>query len=309
MVQSVVARGARACIRLSKILTVFSALWAGILPVFLATGGTLVHIRPAKAALTCETLNTSFLTPPRPPGGAGSSPQDVNFGDFTLNPGDVLTIVAQTLNQGGGTIFIDQVRIGFEAFLGALISLVDGVSETITIEGLGSSPSTGDLVVEITNNVVGAQVLLTVTCVPVGAGAGDDDDDDAGDDGAGLGIDGNTASAQVDGTFSITNPETVNGSVFDVFGVNLSRALFEEAIRRQRLIEALEDPIAAANQDNAGNLVIPEPVDAGDDGAPPEPVPGFDPQPRRVVGANRLQNPPEQRDEENEDDETADNGI
>lgn len=300
MLRSVGAQFVRACFRSPKFLTLLSALWAAVLPGVLAAGLGLIHIRPAHSMQVCDGLNLSQTTPPRPPGGAGANNQDINFGDFTFEPGDRLVFTFQTAGQGGGVIRIDQILIGGQGFLGVSINLVDGVVENLEIVNAGSSPVNGDLEVEISNAVVGAQVTVSINCVPVG-GAG-------GNDNAGGGLDGIRARDQVTGTFSVTNPETVDGSVFDVFGVSFSKALFEQAIEAQRIAEAIIDPLAVPVEDpqqpeeNVGNLVDPGPVDGGNDGAEPNP------QQQPAVQANRLQ-PPPQRQEGDDDDDSAGGSV
>lgn len=316
MLRSVGAQFARACFRSPKFLTVLSALWAAVLPGVLAAGLGLIHTRPAHSMQVCDGLTLNQTTPPRPPGGAGANNQDINFGDFTFEPGDRLVFNFQTAGQGGGVIRIDQILIGSQGFLGVSINLVDGVVENLEIVNTGSAPANGDLEVEISNAVVGATVTVSINCVPVG-GAG-------GNAGAGGGLNGNAVRDQVTGTFSVTNPETVDGSVFDVFGVSFSKALFEQAIEAQRVVDAIIDPLAEFGEgargdegqadeqqnpqqpaDNAAVLVNPEPQRGGraEAGANPDnQVPEANLPQRRVLGVNRDEEQQTSDDKENDND-------
>lgn len=241
-------RAARECFRLSRILTVSSLLCAAAPVAFLATGVTLITPSPAHAA-ACDGFNVSAATPPRPPGGAAQSFFDINFGDVTLQPGDVLLFNVQSANQGGGNIIISQISIGAQAFLGVSINLIDGVVESFQIVNNGSAPVQGDLVIDIQNDVVGANVVVSVICDPADDGA----DDDGNDDDVGAGINGVDAANQVAGTFSTTNPETLDGNVFDVFGVNLSEAIFDRLIEAARSRNPQnQNPDGAGDPENGG---------------------------------------------------------
>jgi len=196
----------------------FATLYSIVLFATFLSGAMIAKPQTAQAMTACADLNAAINV-----NGVGG--QNANFGNVVLQPGDVITILLQTSGQGGGVITVNQVTVGAQGFLGAARNLSDGVVEQIDVANNGSAVVQGDLVVSLTNNVGGAAIAISVTCVANNNVGGN-----------GIGTSGEDASNQVSAVLTVTNPE-LNGQDLDtVFGVprNLFTPLFEEAIRLQR---------------------------------------------------------------------------
>lgn len=206
-----------------RVFVVSSALWMGLLPVIWDEDILTAH---AQAAIVCANVSISATTTDAIATFAGTD-------QYEFQAGDTITISA----NGSANV---RVRIFFN---GAVVS-----DQTIGAGGAANdtfafnAAETGQFIIEITNNVTNQTVSVLITCTPA---AGNVNDDNAGNTG---GIGAQQAAALIDGTLSTTNPETLNGDVFNPFGVNLADQLFKNAIDERRANEAVLDTFDQINE-------------------------------------------------------------